>query len=173
MVRTVILRGELYTAQLDPVVGSEQGGRRPVLVVQNEFPASAVGMATAATGFFRKVGSVLGTSVVGALFTSGLARALAERLAPVGGVGALGTDANSLTPAIVHALPPDVRHAVGAAYSDALAPVLWLALPLAVAGLVLMLFLRETRLSTTVDGSGHGADEGADDPRRRQGARRR
>ena len=144
-----------------------------VLVVQNEFPASAVGMATAATGFFRKVGSVLGTSVVGALFTSGLARALAERLAPVGGVGALGTDANSLTPAIVHALPPDVRHAVGAAYSDALAPVLWLALPLAVAGLVLMLFLRETRLVTTVDGSGHGADEGADDPRRRQGARRR
>ena len=122
-----------------------------VLVVQNEFPASAVG----------------------ALFTSGLARALAERLAPVGGVGALGTDANLLTPAIVHALPPDVRHAVGAAYSDALAPVLWLALPLAVAGLVLMLFLRETRLATTVDGSGHGADEGADDPRRRQGARRR
>ena len=51
--------------------------------------------------------------------------------------------------------------------------VLWLALPLAVAGLVLMLFLRETRLATTVDGSGHGADEGADDPRRRQGARRR
>ena len=95
------------------------------------------------------------------------------RFAPVGGVGALGTDANSLTPAIVHALPPDVRHAVGAAYSDALAPVLWLALPLAVAGLVLMLFLRETRLATTVDGSGHGADEGADDPRRRQGARRR
>ena len=77
-----------------------------VLVVQNEFPASAVGMATAATGFFRKVGSVLGTSVVGALFTSGLARALAERLAPVGGVGALGTDANLLTPAIVHALAP-------------------------------------------------------------------
>lgn len=73
----------------------------------------------------------------------------------------------------MHALPPDVRHAVGAAYSDALAPVLWLALPLAVAGLVLMLFLRETRLATTVDGSGHGADEGADDPRRRQGARRR
>lgn len=32
----MILRGELYTAQLDPVVGSEQGGRRPVLVVQND-----------------------------------------------------------------------------------------------------------------------------------------
>lgn len=32
----MIWRGELYTADLDPVVGSEQGGRRPVLVIQND-----------------------------------------------------------------------------------------------------------------------------------------
>jgi mRNA interferase MazF len=32
----MIVRGELYTADLDPVVGSEQGGLRPVLVVQND-----------------------------------------------------------------------------------------------------------------------------------------
>ena len=31
----MIRRGELYRAQLDPVLGSEQGGTRPVLVVQN------------------------------------------------------------------------------------------------------------------------------------------
>jgi len=31
----MILRGELYRADLNPVVGSEQGGMRPVLVVQN------------------------------------------------------------------------------------------------------------------------------------------
>ena len=29
-------RGEIYLADLDPVVGSEQGGRRPVLVIQND-----------------------------------------------------------------------------------------------------------------------------------------
>jgi mRNA interferase MazF len=29
------LRGELWWASLDPIVGSEQGGRRPVLIVQN------------------------------------------------------------------------------------------------------------------------------------------
>lgn len=29
-------RGELYYASLDPVVGSEQGGTRPVLIVQND-----------------------------------------------------------------------------------------------------------------------------------------
>ena len=32
----MILRGDLFSACLDPVVGSEQGGIRPVLVVQND-----------------------------------------------------------------------------------------------------------------------------------------
>lgn len=32
---TTIKRGEIYCADLDPVVGSEQGGIRPVLVIQN------------------------------------------------------------------------------------------------------------------------------------------
>ena len=30
-----IKRGEIYIADLDPIVGSEQGGERPVLVIQN------------------------------------------------------------------------------------------------------------------------------------------
>lgn len=30
-----MLRGEIYRAALDPVLGSEQGGTRPVVVVQN------------------------------------------------------------------------------------------------------------------------------------------
>ena len=32
----VVKRGEIYYADLSPVVGSEQGGVRPVLVVQND-----------------------------------------------------------------------------------------------------------------------------------------
>ena len=32
----MIKRGEIYYADLSPVVGSEQGGVRPVLVVQND-----------------------------------------------------------------------------------------------------------------------------------------
>ena len=31
-----IMRGDLFSACLDPVVGSEQGGIRPVLIVQND-----------------------------------------------------------------------------------------------------------------------------------------
>ena len=34
--KMVVKRGELYYADLSPVVGSEQGGVRPVLVVQND-----------------------------------------------------------------------------------------------------------------------------------------
>ena len=35
MKKDQILRGDLYYAQLDPVIGSEQGGERPVLILQN------------------------------------------------------------------------------------------------------------------------------------------
>lgn len=34
--RTVIKRGEIYYADLNPVVGSEQGGIRPIVVLQND-----------------------------------------------------------------------------------------------------------------------------------------
>lgn len=33
---TNVRRGEIYYADLSPVVGSEQGGVRPVLIVQND-----------------------------------------------------------------------------------------------------------------------------------------
>ena len=32
----MIKRGELYYADLSPVVGSEQGGLRPILIIQND-----------------------------------------------------------------------------------------------------------------------------------------
>jgi mRNA interferase MazF len=33
---SIVRRGEIYYADLSPVVGSEQGGMRPVLIVQND-----------------------------------------------------------------------------------------------------------------------------------------
>ena len=36
VVNMTIKRGEIYYADLSPVVGSEQGGIRPVLIVQND-----------------------------------------------------------------------------------------------------------------------------------------
>ena len=34
--QSIVRRGEIYYADLSPVVGSEQGGIRPVLIVQND-----------------------------------------------------------------------------------------------------------------------------------------
>ena len=36
VVEPIVKRGEIYYADLSPVVGSEQGGMRPVLIVQND-----------------------------------------------------------------------------------------------------------------------------------------
>ncbi|MCL2096731.1 MAG: type II toxin-antitoxin system PemK/MazF family toxin, partial [Oscillospiraceae bacterium] len=32
----IIKRGDIYYADLSPVIGSEQGGLRPVLIIQND-----------------------------------------------------------------------------------------------------------------------------------------
>lgn len=72
-------RGEMYWADLDPVIGSEQGFRRPVLIIQNDIgntysPTTIVASITASlsskvyptevrvpagTGGLRKASSVL------------------------------------------------------------------------------------------------------------------
>ena len=36
MMDTTVKRGDIFFADLSPVVGSEQGGTRPVLIVQND-----------------------------------------------------------------------------------------------------------------------------------------
>ncbi|SDI83831.1 Major Facilitator Superfamily protein [Arthrobacter subterraneus] len=51
-----------------------------VLIVQNSFPLSQVGTATASNNFFRQIGATLGSAVVGSLFASRLRDLLIERL---------------------------------------------------------------------------------------------
>jgi mRNA interferase MazF len=53
-----LIRGDIYYADLSPVVGSEQGGIRPVLIIQND------------------VGNEFGPTVVVAAFTSAPKRPL-------------------------------------------------------------------------------------------------
>ena len=36
VITVTVKRGEIYYADLSPVIGSEQGGTRPVLIVQND-----------------------------------------------------------------------------------------------------------------------------------------
>ncbi|MFJ2241232.1 MDR family MFS transporter [Streptomyces sp. NPDC087859] len=124
-----------------------------VLAVQNAFPAADVGTATAANNFFREIGATVGTAAVGAVFTSRLTDQLSTRLSS-SGLDTVG-DTNSLTPALVHALPTQVRDAVVAAYQNALTPVFGYLVPLFLVGLVLSFALPEKRLS---GGDSHRTD---------------
>lgn len=118
-----------------------------VLIVQNSFPDSQVGTATASNNFFREIGASLGGAVVGALFTARLTDLLTERM-PAGGVAG---DTNSFTPAAVNALPDEIRDIIVGAYNDALTPVFAMLIPMLVAGLILVIFIKEVPLRATLE----------------------
>ena len=133
-----------------------------VLIVQNSFPVSQVGTATAANNFFRQIGSALGASIVGSMFIHNMqgemATRLPEALASLGPEGAEyaqqfagGNAANSLTPHLVAELPDVLRDAILNSYNDGLTPVIGLMVPLAIVAMLLLLPLRQERLKETIE----------------------
>ena len=140
------------------------------LIAQNEFSADIVGTVTAASNFFREVGTTLGASIVGAIFSNGVAAQLARHLEPLGGTAALGVDASSLTPAIVRDLPEQLGQVVQLAYSDAIVPMFATIVPVAAVGVVLMLLLKKTPLAEKVSESGHMGGGAVGRPAGRAGA---
>ncbi|GAA1483809.1 MDR family MFS transporter [Brachybacterium fresconis] len=130
------------------------GMQNLVLIVQNTFPASEVGTATASNNFFRQIGASLGSAVVGSVFTSRLTDLLSERMPARAATQMDGGGANSLTPELVQSLPQKLQDIIVGVYTDALTPVfLWL-VPLLGVAFVIVLFVKEVPLATTVDGSG-------------------
>ncbi len=119
-----------------------------VLVVQNSFPRAIVGTATSSNNFFRQIGSSLGAAIVGSLFVTRLTDILASSL-PAGSTGDGGT--NSLTPAIVNALPDAARSVIVNAYNDALTPIFLLMVPLVLVAAVLLMFVQEKPLATRIE----------------------
>jgi EmrB/QacA subfamily drug resistance transporter len=119
-----------------------------ILIVQNSFPVSQVGTATASNNYFRQIGASLGSAIVGSLFVAKLTSLLADRL-PNG--GSAGGNSNSFTPAAVKQLPTAVRDIIVGAYNDALTPVFLYMVPLVVLAVVLLIFVKEKPLATTID----------------------
>lgn len=118
------------------------------LIVQNSFPVREVGTATAATNYFRQVGATLGTAVVGSVFTSRLVAAVADKVPTNTGPQ---DGAHSLTPEVVNAMPDQLREAIIQSYNEALIPVFLYMMPLALLAAVVLLFVREKALATTVE----------------------
>jgi len=131
------------------------------LVVQNEFPGRVVGTATAANNYFRQVGATIGSAVVGSFFSARLVDLLTEKMSqlPSDSTGELG--ATSLTPAVVNGLPDVVREPIIEAYNEALLPILLYIVPLVLVGLVLVSFVKEKNLATTVANEEAEASESA------------
>ena len=74
-----VRRGDIYYADLSPVVGSEQGGIRPVLIVQNDMgnrysPTVIAAAITSRTGKARLPTHIEVTGGIGPGGTNGLAK---------------------------------------------------------------------------------------------------
>jgi MFS family permease len=134
-----------------------------VLVVQNTFPNSMVGVATATNNYFRQIGASLGSAVVGTLFTTRLIHLITERM-PAAAAHQTGS-ANDLTPDIVKHLPGPIHHVIISSYNDALAPIFLYILPLILAATVVVCFVREVPLKKTIDrGDAHVGGDLPDGP---------
>ncbi|MCP3426744.1 MFS transporter [Rothia sp. AR01] len=131
------------------------------LIVQNSFPISMVGTATASSNFFRQVGATIGSALVGGLFTARLTTFLGERL-PVQAMSD-GGGANSLTPALVNALPGPIHDIIVNSYNEALTPIFLWIMPLGVLAALLLMFIVEKALATTVGESGTTSQAAGDE----------
>ncbi|MFH8773792.1 MFS transporter [Streptomyces sp. NPDC017958] len=128
------------------VLGAGIGLVMPVLVlaVQNSVRPADLGTATSANTYFRQIGGSVGAAVFGTLFADRLTDALHRELPPR--AGARLPDPESLTPQLVHALPPALRDAYIRAYADAMPRIFLYLVPVLVLGLLIAFFLKEKPL---------------------------
>lgn len=136
-----------------------------VLVVQNSVEMRDLGVATSTATFARSMGGAMGVAVFGSIMNNRLHYHIPRLLA--GGEGATssgegrGVEAMSSllrSPKEIRALPEPIRGAVLEGFARSLHVVFLAAIPVALLGLVIVLFLKEVELHSA---KGHG-DKGAD-----------
>ncbi|MGW0911345.1 MFS transporter [Streptomyces sp. NPDC002784] len=128
------------------VLGAGIGMVMPVLIlaVQNSVRPTDLGTATSASNYFRQIGGSVGAAIFGTLFAHRLTDALADRLPTPAGAGL--PDPESITPQVVHALPPALREDYIQAYADAMPRIFLYLVPVLALGLLLAFFLKEKPL---------------------------
>ncbi|MVA77510.1 DHA2 family efflux MFS transporter permease subunit [Auraticoccus sp. F435] len=121
------------------------------LVVQNAVEARDMGVATAATQFFRSAGATVGVAVLGTVMTTQLAPAIGRHLPPGAGAAAGQVDAGSvLDPTVLAGLPPAVAEAIRMGLGEAMHVVFLTALPLAALAIVATVFIPALPLRDTL-----------------------
>ncbi|MDT9695385.1 MFS transporter [Streptomyces sp. P17] len=128
------------------VLGAGIGMVMPVLIlaVQNSVRPADLGTATSANNYFRQIGGSVGAAIFGTLFAARLTDALTDRLPAR--AGAELPDAESITPQVVHALPPALRDDYIQAYADAMPRIFLYLVPVLAVGLLIAFFLKEKPL---------------------------
>ncbi len=112
-----------------------------VLVVQNTASFTDLGVATSGVTFFRTIGSSFGAAIFGSLFANFLAGRIGPALAASG-----APPRAAQSPQALHALSPEMAAPIVDAYADSLGTVFLCAVPVAIVGFVVSLFLREAPL---------------------------
>ncbi|MBV9800446.1 MAG: MFS transporter [Solirubrobacterales bacterium] len=120
-----------------------------MVAIQNAVDPREIGTATASANLFRALGGSVGTAAYGAIFVSGLRHWLPERLPGAGRLPA-GIEPNGIqaSPGRIHTLAPAVQHGVAQAVANSLHDVFLVAAPIAFAGFLIALLLRERPLRT-------------------------
>ncbi|MFD6993243.1 MFS transporter [Streptomyces sp. NPDC059943] len=126
------------------VLGIGIGLVMPVLIlaVQNSVQPSDLGTATSANNYFRQIGGSVGAAIFGTLFADRLTDALVERIPSGAGL----PSAESITPQMVHAMPPALRDGYIQAYADAMPRIFLYLVPVLLLGLLIACFLKEKPL---------------------------
>jgi len=144
------------------------------LIVQNAVSMRQVGVATASVGFFQQIGGTVGLTLAGTIFASrltteipsqllaaGLPQQMVDAFAAAGGsldltgVGDLGAAILAATPAqfqpVVAPLIPAIVNGIYEAVSVSIGGTFWIGIGGALIAGAAGLFLRETRMRTTMD----------------------
>jgi len=114
-----------------------------VLAVQNAVEFRVMGVATSGSILFRQIGGSIGLALFGAIFANSLHSKLAAYLPPGAHVP------KTVSPAILHTLPPKLHEAYARAIAASLHPVFVTAAVIAVVAFLLTWLLREVPLRTT------------------------
>jgi hypothetical protein len=139
-----------------------------VLAVQNAVDRRDIGIATASANLFRALGGSVGVAVFGTLFASRLDAWLPRELPAT--AGRIDADSIQASPAALHSLPAATQDGIAESVAHSLHTVFLVAVPVALAGLAVVLFLREVPLrgpgdagnEKTKKGGGNGHHERAE-----------
>lgn len=143
----------LYMLVLGAGLGSTQ--QNLILSVQNNVDQANIGAASAIVTFFRTLGGAIGVSAFGAVLSHRVAAHVTDGIAPLVRTGKVTLDQAKVLGTgdmpKLSALPAPLRDLFEGAFGDATGHIFLFTVPCTVLALIAVLFIRETRLRTTLD----------------------